>query len=105
MEFPKIEKLGFGYLAGSDRLSGNPNTLNRAVLVSNADSLQVRLERTLSCAGHVETDSAFFLRQTLTDNAASTNGFLACNCTFLTHLKYLGSVSFKIVLLSKSLGI
>ena len=100
-----IGKLGFRYFTGSDRLGGNPDALDRAVFIPDADTLQVRFERAFSRTGYVEADSSFFLRQTFTDNTAPANGFLPCNCTFLTHLKYLGSVSFKIDLLNKSLGI
>ena len=70
--------------------------LHETFMPYHADALEVRLERALGCAGHVETNSAFFLCQTLADNTASGNGFLSCNCTFSAHRKYLCNLFLKI---------
>lgn len=89
LKIPLSGKLGFVDFAGLNSLGRNPYPLDGAVFILDANALQVRLKGTFRGAGYVKADSAFFLRQTFTNNTASANGFFSCNCTFSSHDKYL----------------
>ena len=80
--------------------TGAASWTSQEALMANADALQIGFKFTFGSAGHVKTDSAFFLRQTLTNDTAPADGFLPCYCTFSSHFKFLCNL-FQTTLLSQ----
>jgi len=77
-----LTPLGLGHETIANRLGRNPDALHSTIFIFNTNTLKVRLKHTLRGTGHVQTNTALALPQTLTNNPATRNCSLTCHCTF-----------------------
>ena len=71
--------------AAADALHANFFAGNRAILVNDANALDVRFEGSRGDLHHVHADTAFFLCQAPADDGGAGKLFLSANVTNVTH--------------------